>query len=104
VEASRVEGKINSEQGAPSHIEKAHPPQQIKDNLNERVTRFSRSAHLSCFTNTSFVALFKHRDAGHVLSNSSWVNVIREELENFERNQVWTLVDPPHGVNVIDTK
>jgi hypothetical protein len=25
-------------------------------------------------------------------------------LENFERNQVWTLVDPPHGVNVIGTK
>jgi hypothetical protein len=31
-------------------------------------------------------------------------NDMYEELENFERNQVWTLVDPPHGVNVIDTK
>jgi hypothetical protein len=29
---------------------------------------------------------------------------MHEELENFERNQVWTLVDPPHGVNVIETK
>jgi hypothetical protein len=29
---------------------------------------------------------------------------MHEELENFERNQVWTLIDPPHGVNVIDTK
>jgi hypothetical protein len=27
-----------------------------------------------------------------------------EELENFERNQVWTLVDPPRDVNVIGTK
>jgi hypothetical protein len=27
VEASRVEGEINSEKGAPSHIQKAHPPQ-----------------------------------------------------------------------------
>jgi hypothetical protein len=27
-----------------------------------------------------------------------------EELENFERNQVWTLVDPPRDVNVIRTK
>jgi hypothetical protein len=26
VEASRVEGKIISESGAPSHIQKAHPP------------------------------------------------------------------------------
>jgi hypothetical protein len=42
---------------------------------------------------------------------------MHEELENFERkqvltlvepprdvNQVWTLVDPPHCVNVIGTK
>jgi hypothetical protein len=29
---------------------------------------------------------------------------MHEELENFERNQVWTLVEPPHDVNVIGTK
>jgi hypothetical protein len=48
-EASRVEGEIISEPGAPSHIQKVHPPQQIIGNLNERVTCFSRSPHLSCF-------------------------------------------------------
>jgi hypothetical protein len=62
------------------------------------------SVHLSYFTNTLFVALFKARDVGHTLSNSSWVNAKHEELESFERNQVLTLVDPPHGVNVIGTK
>jgi hypothetical protein len=59
VEASRVEGVIISDQGAPSNIQKAHPPQQIIGNLDERVTRSSRSIHLSCFTNTLFVALFE---------------------------------------------
>jgi hypothetical protein len=39
VEVSRVEGKIISNQGSPSHIQKAHPPQQIIGNLNERVTQ-----------------------------------------------------------------
>jgi hypothetical protein len=29
---------------------------------------------------------------------------MHEELENFERNQVWTLVEPPGDVNVIGTK
>jgi hypothetical protein len=72
--------------------------------LNERVTRSSRLAYLSCFTNTLFVALFKPRDVGHALSDLSWVNAMHEEMENFERNQVWTLVNPPHGVNVIGTK
>jgi hypothetical protein len=104
VEASRIEGEIISEPGAPSHIQKVHPPYQIIGNLNERVTRSSRSAHLSCFSSTLFVALFEPRDVGHALSNSSWVNAMHEELENFERNQVWTLVDPLRDVNVIGTK
>jgi hypothetical protein len=29
---------------------------------------------------------------------------MHEELENFERNQVWTLVDPPRDVDVIGIK
>jgi hypothetical protein len=104
VEASRVEGEILSKSGAPSHVQKAHPPQQIIGNLNERVTRSSRSAHLSCFSNTLFGALFEPRDVGHTLSYSSWVNAMHEELDNFERNKVWTLVDPLRDVNVIGTK
>jgi hypothetical protein len=58
-EASRVEGEIISKPGAPSHIQKAHPPEQIIGNLNERVTHSSSLAHLSCFSNTLFVALFE---------------------------------------------
>jgi hypothetical protein len=104
VEASRVEGEINSEPGAPSHIQKVHPPRQIIGNLNERITHSSRSAHLSCFLNTLFVALFVPRDVGHTRSDSRWVNAMHVELENFERNKVWTLVDPPRDVNVIGTK
>jgi hypothetical protein len=59
VEASWVEGDIVSEPGALSHIQKAHPPQQIIGNLNKRVTHSSRPAHLACFSNTLFVALFE---------------------------------------------
>jgi hypothetical protein len=50
-----------------------------------------------------FVALFEPRDVGHALSDSSWANVMHE-LENFERNHVWTLVEPSREVNVIGTK
>jgi hypothetical protein len=104
VEASWVEGEIISESGTPSHIQKEHPPQQIIGNLNERVTHSLRLAYLSCFTNTLFVILFEPRDVGHALSDSSWVNAMHEELENFERNQVCILVDPLRDVNVIGIK
>jgi hypothetical protein len=86
VETSRIEGEIISDPGAPSHIQKVHPPHQIIGNLNERVTHSSRSAHLSCFLSTLFVVLFEPQDVGHALSDSSWVNAMHEELENFERN------------------
>jgi hypothetical protein len=100
MEASQVEEEIISEPEAPSHIQKVHPPHQIIGNLNEMVTHSSESAHLSYFLNTLFIVLFEPRYVGHALSNSSWVNAMHEELENFERNQVWTLVDPPRDVNV----
>jgi hypothetical protein len=87
-EASRIEGEIIFELGAPSHIQKAHPPLQIIGNMNERVTRSSRLAYLSCFSNTLFVALFEPQDIRHTLSDLSWVNAMHEELENFEINQV----------------
>jgi hypothetical protein len=77
-EASRVEGKVVSEPGDPSDIQKADPAQWIIGNLNERVTRSLRSAHLSCFSNTLFVALFKPQDIGHTLFDSSWVNAMHE--------------------------
>jgi hypothetical protein len=46
IEASQVEGEIIFEHGAPSHIQKTHPPQQIIGNLNKKVTRSSWSAHI----------------------------------------------------------
>jgi DNA-binding transcriptional ArsR family regulator len=104
VVTSQIEGEIISKQEPPSHIQKAHPPQEIISNMNEMVTQSSVSAHLSCFTNTLLVTLFEPRDVGHAISDLSWVNAIHEELENFERNKVWTLVEPPHDVNVIGTK
>jgi hypothetical protein len=77
VEAAWVEGEIISEQGAPSHVQKAHPSQQIIGNLNERVTHSSRLAHLAYFTNTLFIALFETQDVGHALSDLSWDNAMR---------------------------
>jgi hypothetical protein len=38
VQASGIQGEINSENGATSHIQKAHPSQIIIGNLNESIT------------------------------------------------------------------
>jgi hypothetical protein len=52
VKASRVEGEIVSEPGAPSHIQKAHPPQQIIGNLRKCDTFLEVSSSLLLFKYT----------------------------------------------------
>ncbi|WVZ84794.1 hypothetical protein U9M48_031782 [Paspalum notatum var. saurae] len=39
--------------------------------------------------------LHQPRDVSHPLSDPNWVNAMHEELENFERNHVLDLVEPP---------
>jgi hypothetical protein len=56
------------------------------------------------FAHATFVATFELKDIGHALSDDNWVNSMHEELENFERNLVWELVEPPPGCKPIGTK
>jgi predicted HD phosphohydrolase len=71
-----------------------HPASRTIDDMNE-CTTWSRVRNNSHFAHAAFVATFVPKDIGHALSNHNWVNSMHEELENFERNQVWELVDPP---------
>ena len=93
-EPATIEGEATSVRTAPRHIQCRHPPQQMIGNLNERTTRY-KSRNQCVLAHSAFVASFEPRDVGHALSDSNWVNAMHEELENFERNQVWVLVDPP---------
>jgi hypothetical protein len=76
------------------------PASRIIGDMNERTTRLRVQSN----SHFAFVATFEPKDIGHVLSNYNWVNLMHEELENFERNQVWEFVDPPSGCKPIGTK
>jgi hypothetical protein len=98
-----VEGEATSLREAPRHIQRDHSPQTMIGDIDQRVT-WSRSHQISHFAHSAFVASFEPRDIGHALSNVDWVNAMHEELENFERNQVWVLVPPPPECHPIGTK
>ena len=85
------------------HIQRRHTPEQIIGNIGERTTRSKVTTHDVC-ANSAFVASFEPKDVSHALTDESWINAMHEELENFERNKVWTLVEPPFGHNTIGTK
>ena len=75
------------------HIQRRHSPEQIIGNIGERTTRSKVTTHDVC-ANSAFVASFEPKDVSHALTDESWINAMHEELENFERNKVWTLVEP----------
>jgi hypothetical protein len=98
-----AEGEVVSRREALRRIQVDHPPSRIIGDINERTTR-SMSRNVSHFAHSAFVATFELKDIGHTLCDSNWVNVMHEELENFERNQVWELVEPPTNCKPIGTK
>jgi hypothetical protein len=98
-----VEGVVASRREPPRRVQADHPASRIIGDLNERTTR-TRVRNNSHFAHATFVATLDPKDIGHALSDHNWVNSMHEELENFERNQVWELVDPPPGCKPIGTK
>jgi hypothetical protein len=98
-----VEGEVVSRREALRCVLVDHPSSRIIGDINERRTQ-SRSRNASDFAHSAFVATFEPKDIGHALSDPNWVNAMHEELENFERNHVWELLEPPPNCKPIGTK
>jgi hypothetical protein len=96
-----VEGEVASRGGPPRRVQVDHLASRIIGDMNERNTR-SRVQNNSHFAHAAFVATLEPKDIGRALSNHNWVNSMHKELENFERNQVWELVDPPPGCSRLE--
>jgi hypothetical protein len=93
-----VEGEVASRREPPRRVQVDHPASRIISDISEHTT-WLRVWNNSHFAHAAFVATFEPKDIGQTLSSHNWVNLMHEELENFERNQVWELVDPPSGVS-----
>jgi hypothetical protein len=98
-----VEREVESRREPPQRVQVNYPALRIISDLNERTTR-SRVRNNSHLAHAAFVATFEPKDIRHTLSDHNWVNSMHEELENFERIQVWELVNPPPGCKTIGTK
>ena len=52
----------------------------------------------------AFISQIKPKDIHEALKHESWINAMQEELEQIERNQVWTLVLRPINQNIVGTR
>ncbi|GKD94201.1 retrovirus-related pol polyprotein from transposon TNT 1-94 [Tanacetum coccineum] len=60
------------------------------------------SAHERLYVN--FLSEIEPKKLIEALEEEGWVMAMQEELNQFERNKVWTLVPKPHGKAIIRTK
>jgi hypothetical protein len=76
---------------------KDHPSQQIIGTISEGVkTRRQLQSMQSCFLST-----IEPKKIEEALDDADWISAMQEELNEFERNQVWELISKPSNCNII---
>jgi hypothetical protein len=82
-------------------IQRNHPVDQILGDISKGVT--TRSRLVNFCEHYSFVSSIEPFRVEEALLDPDWVLAMQEELNNFKRNEVWTLVPRPKQ-NVVGTK
>ncbi|WVZ71103.1 LOW QUALITY PROTEIN: hypothetical protein U9M48_019724 [Paspalum notatum var. saurae] len=86
-----------------SQLTSGHPKELIIGSPTRGVT--TRSRNTATFVQAySFISSIEPTTIDQALSDPDWVNAMHEELNNFTRNEVWTLEAKPKGARVIGTK
>jgi hypothetical protein len=83
------------------NIQRDHPIDNILVDIEKEVTTRS-CAPIFC-EHYSFVSSFESFKVEDALRDPDWVVAIQEELNNFKRNEMWSLVERPKQ-NIVGTK
>jgi hypothetical protein len=92
-----------------SWVKLNHPSRQLLGNLNEGRRLRSRIINPSNevanqVTYNCYLAQFEPKKVEEALQDGSWVTAMPDEVHQFSRNDVWTLVSRPSDQNFICTK
>ena len=79
-----------------------HPLNQVIGDLIKSVR--TRGALRETCEYAAYISQIKAKNFNEVELEKSWINLLHEELGQFERNKVWTLVPRPTNYPIIGTK
>jgi hypothetical protein len=82
-------------------VQKNHPKSQIIGNKNAGVEMRRRLDFESEQTMLSLIGPNSFKEA---IKNKDWIEAMKDELDQIEKNQTWELVLIPKDKNVIGTK
>ena len=81
---------------------KDHPLDQVIGDPTEGVR--TRRALMKTYEHEAYISQVEPKNFKEVKFDEHWINAMQEELGQFKRNKVWTLVPKPSNYPVIDTK
>jgi hypothetical protein len=95
---------LEQEQQLPKswRIVKNHPIDQILGDPSQGVN--TRSSLRNVCNNMAFVSEIEPKNIEEAETDEFWLIAMEEELNQFERNNVWTLVPRPSHQSIIGTK
>ena len=80
-----------------------HPLNQVIGDLHTGVqTRHKITSNFCMFVN--FVSLIEPKKIDEALREADWIKAMQDELNEFKRHNVWTLVPRPQGKTIIGTR
>ena len=100
------DSESHEEKGHSSRIKKNHHLEDIVGNMNELTLR-KRTVDKSVVNFVSYSCYLSQVEPTKVeeaLQDESWVEAMHDELLQFQRNDVWTLVPRSEGEHIIGTK
>ena len=96
----------HEEKGPSSRIKQNNPLEDIMGNMNELTLR--KCIVDKCVANfvmySCYLSQVEPTKVEEALQDESWVEAMHDELLQFQRNDVWTLVPRSEGEHIIDTK
>ena len=96
----------HEEKGPSSRVKLNHPSEVIVGNMNELTLR--KQTFDKCVANfvsySCYLSQVEPTKVEEALQDESWVEAMHDELLQFQRNDVWTLVPRPEGKHIIRTK
>ena len=79
-----------------------HHPENIISDPNKGTQTRSYFKHLCAFS--AFVSLIEPKDIKEAIKGPDWIITIHSELNEFERNKVWDLVERPLDGTIMETR
>ena len=96
------EGKSNDVLPREWKTSRDHPLDNIIGDISKGVT--TRHSLKDLCNNMAFVSMIEPKNIKEAIVDDNWIIAMQEELNQFERNNVWKLVEKPENYPVIGTK